>query len=135
MSKGSTTKKIAAGAIIAGVAGYLAGVLTAPKSGKETRADIKENVNKGIIAAEKELKTLQSELGKKIDEAKVYAAKLSGKSQEELNKLIQIAKDAREKARTVLSAVHEGDAEDADLAKAIKEANDALDHLKSYLKK
>jgi gas vesicle protein len=135
MSDNKTAKKLMIGAAVAGVAGYLAGILTAPKSGKETRSDIKENVNKGIIAAEKELKSLQSQLVKKIDEAKVYATKLTGKSREELDKVIAVAKAASDKARTVLSAVHEGDAEDADLVKAIKEANIALDHLKSYLKK
>ncbi len=135
MSDNKTAKKVAAGALIAGVAGYIAGVLTAPKSGKETRSDIKDNVNKGIIAAEKQLKALQSELSKKIDEAKKYAETLTGKSKEELDKLIAAAKDKRDKARAVLSAVHEGDAEDAELANAIQDAATALDHLKTYLKK
>ncbi|MEO7364397.1 MAG: YtxH domain-containing protein [Candidatus Saccharimonadales bacterium] len=46
-----TTKKLAIGAAIAGAAGYLAGVLTAPKSGKATRDDIKDATQRGISEA------------------------------------------------------------------------------------
>jgi hypothetical protein len=35
----------------------------------------------------------------------------------------------------MLSALHEGSAEDKDLKKAIKDANNALEHLRDYLKK
>jgi gas vesicle protein len=35
-----TGRKIAVGSAIAGLAGYIAGVLTAPKSGQKTRQDI-----------------------------------------------------------------------------------------------
>jgi gas vesicle protein len=42
-------KKIALSAIIAGVAGYGIGLLTAPKSGKDTRKDIKNTAQKTII--------------------------------------------------------------------------------------
>lgn len=40
MSKG----KVALGAIIGAAAGVVAGILTAPKSGKETRADLKKKL-------------------------------------------------------------------------------------------
>jgi len=130
-----TAKKVALGAVIAGTVGYLAGILTAPKSGKETRKDIKDNVQKGWQQAEKELKVLSAELSKRVDEAKVYGAKLSGKSKEELDKLVANAKVKREKAREMLSAIHEGDANDEDLAIAVKQAKEARDHLSAYLKK
>jgi len=45
MSK-DTGKKVALGALIAASVGYVAGVLTAPKSGKETRQDIKNTGRK-----------------------------------------------------------------------------------------
>ena len=50
MSKG----KFALGALFGAVAGFVAGVLTAPKSGKETRADIKNAANKtkDVVAEE-----------------------------------------------------------------------------------
>lgn len=135
MADSKTVKKVAIGAAIAGAVGYVAGILTAPQSGKETREDIKENVNKGILLAEKELKKLQAELSVKIDEARRYAEELTGKSRAELDKLIAVAKEKKEKVRVMLSAIHEGDADDADLAKAIDEASDSIDHLKKYLDK
>ena len=55
------TGKWAAGAVVAGVAGYVAGILTAPKSGKETREDIKHAATKAKTEAEKKLKELHSD--------------------------------------------------------------------------
>lgn len=133
--KSSTFKSVAIGSAIAATAGYLAGLLTAPKSGKATRTDIKAAADRTKAEAEKELKRLHTELDKVIKEAKVKSDKLSGKAQKELAVLIEKAKDTKEKAREVLSAVHEGDAEDQDLKRAIQNANSALDHLRDYLKK
>lgn len=41
----STRSKFALGAVVGGVAGIIAGILTAPKSGKETRTNIKEKAS------------------------------------------------------------------------------------------
>ena len=131
----SSTKKFALWALIAGVGGYLAGILTAPQSGKETREDIKEGVVKGVAEAEKELKKLYEELNKLIDKVKGVGEKLGDSAGKEATDLVNKAKDAKEKVRQMLSAVHEGDAEDKDLKQAIKDASLAIDHLKSYLKK
>jgi len=128
-------KRVAIGATIAAAAGYVAGLLTAPKSGKETRSDIKSAADRSLAEAEKELKRLHTELGKVIDEAKVRGDKLGSRAQNELTKLVEKAKDTKEKAREMLSALHEGDAEDQDLKRAIVNANRALDHLRDYLKK
>jgi gas vesicle protein len=128
-------KGLAIGGAVAAVAGYVAGVLTAPKSGKETRGDIKNAAEKGRQEAEKELKQLHTELDGVIDEAKKRGDKMGKKAQKELDELVDKAKDTKEKAREVLSAIHEGDAEDQDLKRAIKNANNALDHLRDYLKK
>lgn len=128
-------KKLAIGSAVAAAAGYLAGLLTAPKSGKETRADIRTAAEKSRIEAEKDLKRLHTELDKVIKEAKLGSDRLSVKAQAELNELIEKAKDTKEKVREVLSAVHEGDAEDQDLARAVKNANTALKSLRKYLKK
>jgi gas vesicle protein len=132
---GKTVKRFAIGTVIAGAAGYVAGLLTAPKSGKETRADIKDVTGKGLTEAEKDLKKLHTELGKLLDDAKGHGDKLSGKAHKELSQLVEKAKDTKEKAREMLSAVHEGDAEDKDLKQAIKDAHYAIDHIKDYLKK
>ncbi|HZL07598.1 MAG TPA: YtxH domain-containing protein [Candidatus Dormibacteraeota bacterium] len=128
-------KRIAIGSTVAAAAGYLAGVLTAPKSGKQTRADIKSAADSSRVQAEKDLKRLHTELDKVIKDAKAGSGKLSAKAQKELAELVEKAKDTKEKTREVISAIHEGDAEDKDLARAVKNANTALKHLRNYLKK
>ncbi len=133
MSK--SVNKLAIGAAIAGAAGYLAGVLTAPKSGKETRGDIKDTAQKGITEAEKDLKKLHTELTQLLNEAKEKGGNVGGKTQKELTDLLTKAKDTKEKAREMLSVIHEGSAEDKDLRKAISDATKAVDHIKTYLKK
>lgn len=135
MVKKDTVKKIAIGAAVAGVAGYVAGILTAPKSGKETRKDIADTAHKGVAEAEKQLKKLHTQLSETIMAAKKKADNLSGKAKTQLNDAIEKAGVAKEKSRQILSAVHEGDAEDKDLKKAVGEATKAIDHLKTFLKK
>jgi gas vesicle protein len=134
MAKG-TAKKFAIGTILAAVAGYLAGILTAPKSGKETRKDIKETADKTVSQAEQKLKKLHTQMEELMVEAKKRLSSISGKSKDELTAAIDLTKTAKEKARQLLSAVHEGETEDRDLQKAIDEAQQAVDHLKNYLKK
>lgn len=128
-------KRLAIGSAIAGVFGYLAGILTAPQSGKDTRQDIKDNADKGLAEAEKDLKKIYTELDKTLKQAKINGDQLRGRAKDELNDLTNKANDSKEKVREVLSAVHEGEAEDKDLSKAVKQANSALDNLKKYLKK
>jgi gas vesicle protein len=128
-------RNLALGSAIAAAAGYIAGLLTAPKSGKETRGDIKKATNESLAQAEKELKKLHTELGRTIDEARVKGDKMSAKARNNMSEFVDNAKDAKEKVREVISAVHEGDAEDIDLKKAVKDANKALDHLREFLKK
>ncbi len=133
--KGSNLKRFAIGSAVAAGAGYLAGILTAPKSGKETRADVRNTANESIAQAEKELKRLHTELGKVIDEARVNGDRFSAKAKNELAELVDNAKDTKEKVREVISAIHEGDAEDADLKKAVKQADTSIKHLRKFLKK
>ena len=128
-------KRVAIGSTVAAAAGYVAGILTAPKSGKQTRSDIKDAAERSRAEAEKDLKRLHTELDKAIKEAKTSSGKLSVKAQKELGELIEKAKDTKEKAREVLSAIHEGDADDKDLKQAVKNANSAINHLRDYLKK
>lgn len=131
MGKG---KNFAIGAVVAGTVGYVAGVLTAPKSGKETRKDIQEAAIKTKQEAEKRLKKLHSDIEDLIDQGKKLTSKLTGSALKDWEQIVATALVAKEKVREVLSALHEGDADDKDLKKAIKEANDAVEHLKSYLK-
>jgi gas vesicle protein len=129
------TKKFAVGAVVAAAAGYVAGILTAPKSGKETRQDIKEASVKTVNEAEKQLKRLHTELSDVIAEGSERANRLTGKAKQELEVVLAATDVVKGKAREILSAVHEGRADDKELEKAIKDAKTAIAHLKTYLKK
>jgi len=127
--------KFALGALIAGAVGYVAGILTAPKSGKETRKDIKETTQKGIAEAEKQLKKLHTQLDSLLKDARDKAGELKGKMREELDGIITKASGAKEKAREALSAAHEGQSTDEDLNKVVKDVEEAVKHLTKFLKK
>ncbi len=127
--------KLALGAAIGAAAGYVAGILTAPKSGKDTRSDIKDAANKAITEAEKNLKKLHSEIVPMIDEAKGKLGDLNGMAKSELSEKLKMAQNAKEKARQLLTALHEGTADDKELKAAVNEIKAAGTHLKSYLHK
>lgn len=133
MSKKSS--KFALGALFAAAAGYVTGILTAPKSGKETRQDIQETATKARTQAEKKLKDLHSDLQDVISKGQARVGSASETSKKRLNEAIENAKGAKGKAKSMLSAIHEGDSDDKDLQKAIKEADKALAHLKEYVTK
>jgi len=130
-----SAKKFALGTVIAAAAGYLAGILTAPKSGKDTRDDIKTAAENGVHEAERQLKKLHTELNTVISEATTRVEEVSGKAKVELQKAMDSSTAVKEKAREILSAVHEGHADDKDLKKAIADAEKAVEHLKHYLVK
>ncbi len=142
-SSNSGRGKFALGALFAAVAGFVAGILTAPKSGRETRQDIKDAATKTKSEAEKKLKALHSELSQLIDEGKAMAKNLKDTAQKDLVDALAAAHIAKEKTREILSAIHEGDARDDtkgndlddDLQSAVDEAKKAVEHLKKYVKK
>lgn len=109
--------------------------MTAPKSGKETREDIKNAANKARLELERKLKELNADLSDSIDKAKVKAANLKGKAKTEIDKSIEKATKAKEKVRVMISAIHEGDAEDPELKKALADAKNALKNLETYIRK
>lgn len=127
--------KLAIGAAIAAAAGYVAGLLTAPKSGKETREDIKRKANEVYVAAEKELKKLHTELNEKLAVANEKLGELRAQGGKKFDDALDQAKKAKDKAREMLSSLHDGDANDKDLQKAINEATKAVENLRVYLKK
>ena len=129
-----TGRKIAIGAAIAGLFGYLTGILTAPKSGKQTLADIAKKAGDIITKAEIELAELQVELKDIIKAVKNKSVALSAKARAEFNEAVIIAKDAHNKAASVLKAVKAGQAEDPELNKALKQARAASKNLAKYLK-
>lgn len=66
MSKG----RFAIGAVIGAVAGVIAGLLAAPKSGKESRADLKEKAGDLKRGASKKIDNARTKGEEIIDEAK-----------------------------------------------------------------
>lgn len=129
------TKRIAVGTVLAAGIGYVTGILTAPKSGKETRKDIQDKAIQAKRESEKRLKALHSDLDRLITKAKKSVGDIKVTGQKDLEKAIALAVAAKDKAREVLSAVHEGGSDDKDLQNAIKDADNAIDHLKKFLSK
>lgn len=128
-------KDIAIGATIAAGVGYLAGILTAPKSGKETRKDIASAAAKAKSEAEKRFKQVYSELNTLIEEGKKLALTLNAGAKTDLEAVVDRAAAAKEKVREVLSAIHEGESDDEDLDNALKDVTKALSDLRSFLVK
>lgn len=129
------TKRFAVGTMVAVVVGYIAGILTAPKSGKQTRDEIKSGAQKSYAEAEKELKKLQAELTQLLDEAKVKIEPTAGKARQDLQTAMDTAKQGKEKAGEILGAVRAGKAKDKDLQKVIADVQKTIEHLKKYLAK
>lgn len=130
-----STRNLTIGTLAAAVAGYTAGILTAPKSGKETRKDIGKAATKAKLEGEKKLKKLHSELDELIENGKSQGKELTTKAKTELNKAVEAGTVAKQKVRELLSGFRNGEADDKDLQKAIKEASQAVEHLKKYIVK
>jgi len=135
MSKQDTTKNIVVGVAVGLIAGYVAGILTAPKSGKETRQDIKDTGDKAVQLAQSKLQTIQAQVSELIDIAKGRAKNLTARGKQELDDLIANAKESQHKAKAILTAVKDGDADDPELRKAVEHASEAKNSLANFLKK
>lgn len=132
--KRHATRNLAVGSALAGALGYVAGVLTAPKSGKETRKDIANKAEDVKYSAEDELANLNDELKGLIKTTKEKSVALSSTARAEFNEAVIKAKDAQNKAGEVLKAVKKGEANDPELNKAVKQAKQAAKNLGKYLK-
>lgn len=122
-------------ALIASITGYVAGILTAPKSGKETRKDIHDKAQKAKIDSEKKLRELYGELTATIKTVEAKARTLKGTAKGELTELLDKAVGVKERTKHVISSVREGDNDDQDLQQASEDIRKAIDHLKSYVDK
>ena len=132
--KSNTAEKFALGAAIAGVVGYLAGVMTAPKSGKETRQDLLQKADGAKDNAEAQLESAQAEVAAMVKSAKSKTLALSAKAREEFDENLMKAKDASNKGVSVLKAYRAGEADDPELNKAIKQLKQAQKNLGKFLK-
>jgi gas vesicle protein len=129
-----TGRKIAIGSAIAGLTGYLAGLLTAPKSGDQTRKDILRKAEDIKLDTEGQLNELNDELKDMIKQTKVKTIALSSSARAEFNEAVVKAKDAQNKSTQVLKAAKAGEAADPDLNKAVKQARLAIRNLGKFLK-
>ena len=129
-----TGQKVALGAAIAGIGGYFAGILTAPKSGKETRAELADKTVELKDDASHQLQVAQDELGVVLKEAQSKTVALGSQAREEFNEALVRAKDAQNKTKTILKAVKAGQAQDPELNKAVKQAKLAKKNLSKFLK-
>lgn len=131
----TSKRNIAIGTALVAAAGYIAGLLTAPKSGRETRQDIRNAALKAKGEAEKRLKSAHSELSATLAEVNAKVKKSREKMSDELQKAVEHANTIKRKTGVILSAIHEGEAEDEDLHSALQEVKAAIKHLKQYAKK
>lgn len=127
-------RKLAIGALLAGVVGYVTGILTAPKSGKETREDIADKAEDIKLSVEEQLQNAHDELSELIKSAKSKTLALGAKAREEFNEAVVTAKDAQNKTSHLLKAVRAGEADDPQLNKSLKQAKLAAKNLSKYFK-
>lgn len=127
-------RKIAIGALIAAAAGYVAGILSAPRSGKQTRELVKDKTLEVKADLESDVKKAQQELSKKIEVAQVMLESESKEIKKEIEIVLQNAKKVEKKAKQTIKAVKDGKAKDPDLNKALDEVNSSLEHFKKFIK-
>lgn len=138
MTKKDQLKKIALGAGIAAASGYLVGLLTAPKSGKKTRSDIKKKTVNEISVAEEKLKLLYTEINDLLsltsNEDKL--SKTNDRNSKKYAHVLDQARESRDKLSLILKAIkHNGSSEDEDLDLAIENAEKAIHNAKNFLLK
>jgi gas vesicle protein len=121
-------------ALIAGLAaGYALGVLTAPKSGKETRSDIKDAGAKAYKIAEARLKNTYEDLSEVIANAGEQAKKLNKKGREELDVLLAAAHDAQGRVKQLITSVRKGDVTEELFEDTVVAAQVAKDELQDFI--
>lgn len=123
------------GGLIGVAIGAVSGLLFAPKSGKDTRQDIKAAAVKANKEAEKRLKQLHIDLKHKTEDAKNQASTLKGKAKLEMIDLGKKADIVKEKISETMSAVRDFEAEEQEIEKTIAESEEMLAKLDKKTKK
>jgi gas vesicle protein len=130
MSKQDGKRGLAIGAIFGAVVGLITGFLTAPKSGKETREDIKEKADQLTENAEKELKVLYRELSAYADKVRKEIDIAAGKTKKELEGLQVKLEASKDSIKDLLSTIRDGGADDKTIKAVIKQAKELGKELK-----
>jgi|GEM_PF-81980 len=133
--------KFAVGALIGAAVGAVAALLTAPKSGKETREDIKNKATEMSHEAMRQLRKLEGELNKRISDAKRVAHKYEGQARQEVDALISKAEKMKDQALKLMDDVKK-DAQNqvddkflADVRRVIDDLEELKNHTSDRLKK
>ena len=126
-------KGLAIGAVIGAVAGVITGILFAPKSGKETRQDIKNTAIKVNRKVQTDIDKIQKESKELIAKVELKAKNAGGKVSTNAKKHVSEAKHGVENLTTVVKSFKAGKASDKDLDNAIKQAKKAKDSIKAFL--
>lgn len=127
------TKKWALGGILLASTSYLAGVLTAPKSGKSTRSIIKIKTYNTKMTTEKQLKIYYSQLNELIESGAAQINTIKLASDKDLNDLLSKAVVTKNLVRKVLNDIHDRGADNENLQNAGAEAKKSIQYLKKYI--
>lgn len=132
----SKNRKFGFGIIIGAIAGILAGFLTAPKSGKETREDIKKKAHEVKGSAERRLKDAHKELGKLIEDTSAKAEKLKGQARDELKDLTAKAEELKAQIKSAITSIKSGDDDndDATIDQLLKDLSALKDKIAKQVK-
>jgi gas vesicle protein len=90
---------IAKGTFFGLIVGAIAGVLLAPKSGKETQADIKRKIKETVSDIQGRLEKMSGELSGRVDTLKEAAKDLHGEAKEESQELVKRAEVLKQDLR------------------------------------
>jgi gas vesicle protein len=126
----SKTKKVVGSTLTLLAAGYVIGVLTAPRTGKDSRRLFRRKADNSVSDLEKQLKQMfnqTQDLIKKINSNKSVGTKMKNSK----DKLLK----NQQKIKELLSYIHGNDALDEDLTSAIDDAKKGLKAFANYLNK
>ena len=132
----SKNHKFGFGIILGAIAGVIAGFLTAPKSGKETREDIKKKAHEVKGSAERRLKDAHKELGKLIEDTSAKAEKLKGQARDELKDLTAKAEELKAQIKSAITSIKSGDDDndDATIDQLLKDLSALKDKIAKQVK-
>ena len=128
-----SSRNIVFGAMVVGAASYLAGILTAPKKGSETREDIRHASVNAKISLEKSLKKLYSDSSKQLQRALNLNQKLTKQTKRELDLLVASVKHATEKIKIYLTSIRDGDIEEEEITLLLTDGRDNTERLKLFV--
>lgn len=127
-------KGLAIGGLLAAAAGFITGILLAPKSGRQTREDIKQTASNLSESASIEAKKLQANLSRLITKAEAKVKQASQTTGKRGQQIISRADKTKADLIAIAKAVKAGKAKDKDLNTAVKKAQEALKALQAYIK-